>query len=102
MTRLLIVDQDRPDPHAMMAALAHQPDIELVGVVNTLDAALAALAKCDVIMVSATLPQGGALELIKAVVNLDPWVRVLVTNLAEAQDVSVPPYIEAGAAGWVL
>jgi DNA-binding NarL/FixJ family response regulator len=102
MTRLLIVDQDRPDPHAMMAALAHQPDIELVGLVNSVDAALAQLAKCDTIMVSATLPEDGALELVKAVMNLDPWVRVLVTNLAEAQETSVPTYIEAGAAGWVL
>lgn len=102
MTRLLIVDQDRPDPLATTAALAQQSCIELVGVVNSVDAALAELAKCDLIMVSATMPQGGALELIKAVMDLDPWVRVLVTNLAEAQDESIPSYIEAGAAGWVL
>ncbi len=53
------------------------------------------------ILVSATLPSGGALELVRAVMNLDPWVRVLVTNLAESQEATAP-YIEAGATGWVL
>ncbi len=101
MTRLLIVDQGRPTSLAMKAALKHQPEIELVGVVESVNDALAALEKCDMIMVSATLPNRGALELVKAVVNLDPWVRVLVTNLAEAQE-SSNPYIDAGAAGWVL
>ena len=56
---------------------------------------------CDMILVSATLPSGGALELVRAVMNLDPWVRVLVTNLAESQEASAP-YIEAGATGWVM
>jgi DNA-binding NarL/FixJ family response regulator len=101
VTRLLIVDQERARPGAATAALAQQPYIQLVGVVNTVDEALAALQKCDMILVSATLPSGGALELVRAVMDLDPWVRVLVTNLAESQEASAP-YIEAGAAGWVL
>jgi DNA-binding NarL/FixJ family response regulator len=101
MTRLLIVDQVRPKPGAAAEALAHQHRVELVGVVHTVDDALAALQDCDMILVSATLPCGGALELVKAVVNLDPWVRVLVTNLAESQEASAP-YLEAGATGWVM
>ena len=101
MTRLLIVDQVRPVVGATAKALARQPDIELIGVVNSIDAALTQLAKCDMVMVSATLPKGGALELVRAIVELDPWIRVLVTNLAESQEATAP-YIEAGAAGWVL
>ncbi len=101
MTRLLIVDQVRPILGAAARVLARQPDIELVGVVNSADEALAELAKCDMVMVSATLPKGGALELVRAIVNLDPWIRVLVTNLAESQEESAP-YLEAGAAGWVM
>ncbi len=100
MTRLLIVDQDTLAPNAMTLAL-RQSDIELVGLVSTIEEALAALTKCDLIMVNATLPDRGALELVKAVVNMDPWVRVLVTHLAETQDTGTP-YIDAGAAGWVL
>ncbi len=101
MTRLLIVDQVRASPGAAAAALAKQHDIELVGIVHSVDEALASLRNCDMILVSATLPSGGALELVRAVMNLDPWVRVLVTNLAESQEASAP-YIEAGASGWVL
>jgi DNA-binding NarL/FixJ family response regulator len=101
MTRLLIVDQVPSMPKAMTAALEQQPGLEVVGVVGTVEEALAAIENCDTIMVNATLPKGGALELVRAVVNLDPWIRVLVTNLAEAQD-ETAPYIEAGAAGWVL
>jgi DNA-binding NarL/FixJ family response regulator len=101
MTRLLIVDQDRAKPGAAAAALAQQPDIQLLGTVHSVDEALASLQFCDMILVSATLPCGGALELVRAVMNLDPWVRVLVTNLAESQEASAP-YLEAGATGWVL
>jgi DNA-binding NarL/FixJ family response regulator len=101
MTRLLIVDQVRATLGAAAAALARQDDIQLVGVVHTVDEALASLQDCDMILVSATLPRGGALELVRAVMNLDPWVRVLVTNLAESQEAS-SPYIEAGATGWVM
>jgi len=101
MTRLLIVDQASSMPSAYTRALTRQSDIEVVGIVSTVEEALAELANCDMIMVSATLPQGGALELIKAVVDLDPWIRVLVTHLAEAEEGSTE-YIDAGAAGWVL
>ncbi len=101
MTRLLIVDQVRAKPGAAAAALAGQNHVELLGVVHTVDEALAALRDCDMILVSATLPSGGALELVRAVMNLDPWIRVLVTNLAESQEASAP-YIEAGATGWVM
>ena len=76
-------------------------NIELLGIVHSVGEALAALKNCDMILVSATLPRGGALELVRAVMNLDPWVRVLVTNLAESQEASAP-YIEAGATGWVM
>jgi DNA-binding NarL/FixJ family response regulator len=101
MTRLLVVDQVRARPGAAAAALAHQQDIEFLGVVHSVEEALATLQNCDMILVSATLPRGGALELVRAVTNLDPWVRVLVTNLAESQEASAP-YIEAGATGWVM
>lgn len=101
MTRLLIVDQDATQSSATATALGHQDDIELVGLVSTIEEALAELQKCDMILVSATMPDRGALELVKAVLNLDPWVRVLVTNLAGSSDSSTP-YIDAGAAGWVL
>jgi DNA-binding NarL/FixJ family response regulator len=101
MIRLLIVDQVRARPGAAATALAQQRDVELVGIVHSVEEALAALRHCDMMLVSATLPSGGALELVKAVVNLDPWVRVLVTNLAESQEASAC-YIEAGASGWVM
>lgn len=45
MTRLLIVDQVRARPGAAAAALAHQQDIESLGVVHSVDEALAALQK---------------------------------------------------------
>jgi hypothetical protein len=81
--------------------IANQRKIRLVGFVGSVEAALTELDGCDMMMVSATLPEGGALHLVKAATRLQPWVRILVTNLAGAQGTAIP-YLDAGAAGWVL
>lgn len=57
--------------------------------------------KCDVLLVSATIPNDGALEIVRTVAQAEPGVKVLVRDLAEAHQPATR-YIEAGASGWLL
>ncbi len=74
-----------------------------VGFANSVEEALtlARGRKCDLLLVSATIPDDGALEIVRTVVQAEPAVKILVRDLAEAHQPATR-YIEAGAAGWLL
>ncbi len=78
------------------------PDVS-VGFASSIEEALelARGRKCDLLLVSATIPDDGALEIVRSVVQAEPAVTVLVRDLAEARQPATR-YIEAGAAGWLL
>jgi DNA-binding NarL/FixJ family response regulator len=101
MNRLLIVDNDHFTPRPITSALKRSTKFEVVGLATNVDEALAQVEKCDTVLVSATLPNDGALELVRALNASGPRVTVLVMNLADTPGASVP-YIDAGAFGWVL
>lgn len=95
----LELTRERPDaPH--FGGLA--PDLA-VGFANNVEEALdlARDRKCDVLLVSATIPDDGALEIVRTVVQAEPGVKVLVRDLAEARQPATR-YMEAGAVGWLL
>lgn len=105
MIHILIVDQVRLILESISAALNGEPDIKILGVASNGDEALSRLqadcAACDVLLVSAGLPEDGALNLVRQCTQLDPPPRVLVMGLPEAEPV-IMTFIEAGAAGYVL
>jgi DNA-binding NarL/FixJ family response regulator len=72
-----------------------------IGFAGSVDEALAQARRCDVVLVSATLPEGRALAIVAAVAQAEPRVRVLVKDLVETEQ-GVVPYLKAGAAGWLL
>ncbi len=78
------------------------PDVS-VGFANSIEEALvlARGRQCDLLLVSATIPDDGALEIVRTVAQAAPAVTVLVSDLAEARQPATR-YIEAGAAGWLL
>ena len=55
----------------------------------------------DVALVSVGLPDQSALELIRNILDISPHTKVLALGLSENAD-DVLPYIEAGAAGYIL
>ena len=55
----------------------------------------------DVALVSAGLPDGSTLQLIRAMLDISPATKVLALGLSENPD-DVLKYIEAGAAGYIL
>ncbi len=72
-----------------------------IGLANSVDEALAQARRCDIVMVSATLPEQRALAIVAAVAQAEPAVPVFVKDLVETEQ-AVLPYLEAGAAGWLL
>lgn len=101
MIRVLVVNEIRLMCNVISAMLEEEPDIEVVGTATTSEEALARISGCDVILVNTGLPDNGALELTRAVVEKAPSVGVLVVGLAESET-EILQYVEAGAAGYVL
>lgn len=99
MTRVLIVDQIRLMCDIIATALEDEPGLDVVGCCTAPEVA-ANIDACDVMLVSAGLPNNGALELIRKVAGNGATAKVVVFGLPELEPVVVR-YIEAGAAGYV-
>ena len=101
MIRVLLVNEVRLVSHVIAAVMEGIDDMLAVGTATTMEEAVAQLDQCDVLLVSARLPNDGALQLTRAVAETNPAVRVLVLGLSESRE-RVLQYIEAGASGYVL
>lgn len=101
MIGLLVVDEVRLMCNLFEEVLKNEPDIEVVACATSVEEALRQVHKCNMALVSTTLPDNGALELTRAIVKSYPAVKVVVVGLA-ASKAAILQYIEAGAAGYVL
>jgi two-component system nitrate/nitrite response regulator NarL len=99
LIRVLIVDRIRLMCDIIATALSEEPDIEVIGCCTSPDVAVN-IGTCDVMLVSASLSNNGALDLVRTVSNGASGTKVLVFGLPELEPVVVR-YIEAGAAGYV-
>ncbi len=101
MIRVLLVHEVPLMCNVIASVLEEEPDIEVVESATTVEEALAQASGCDVVLVSTRLPDAGALELTRAMIEAHPAVEVLVLGLAESE-AEILEYVEAGAAGYVL
>lgn len=103
MIRVFVVDRLRVICDVLAAALAGQPGLQVAGFAPGLDETVAALpdAACDVLLLSANLPDGAALQLTEHLRHELPGVQVLVFGMADSQP-AILRYIEAGVAGYAL
>lgn len=107
MIRVFVVDRLRLTCEVLAAALGGQAGLEVAGYATTFDAAAAQLAQllpdaeCDVLLLSANLADGAALQLTKHLRHEAPGVQVLVFGMADSQPI-IMHYIEAGIAGYAL
>jgi two-component system nitrate/nitrite response regulator NarL len=99
LIRVLIVEQIRLICDIIATALEDESDIDVIGCCTAPDVA-ANIDACDVMLVSAGLPDNGALDLIRTVVHAGAATKAVVFGLPELEPVVVH-YIEAGAAGYV-
>jgi DNA-binding NarL/FixJ family response regulator len=101
MIRVLVVDEERLMCAVMASVLDGESDLSVVGSAITPDEALEHAASCDIVLISTSLPENGALAVTRAVVDGELPAKALVFGLGESEP-EILTYIEAGAAGYVL
>ncbi|MDX1435588.1 MAG: response regulator transcription factor [Anaerolineales bacterium] len=101
MIRVLIVNEMLLLCDIISAALEDEDDIEVVGLTTAVEEALLAVSECDVLLVSISLPDQGALKLAEAVSEAHSEKKIIILGLTEHES-QVLQYIEAGADGYVL
>jgi DNA-binding NarL/FixJ family response regulator len=101
MMRVLIVDKLRLFSHTLKVVLQREADMRVVGCATTAEEALHQGPHCDVVLVNTGSEDNGAVELVRALTNRYPDVKVLVVGVTEMSD-QILEYVEAGAAGYIL
>jgi hypothetical protein len=93
---------NQPGPVEQDPTRPTRPQSELaVGYADSIEEALVQARQCDVVLVSALLPEERALMIVQALAQAAPGVRILMKDLVEAHR-PLLPYLEAGATGWML
>lgn len=103
MIRVLVVHQTRLISSIITRVLNEEEDITVVAHAATAEEALRRLddTRCEIALVAATLPENGALEVTKAVGDMEVPTKVLVIGLPKSKN-AILQYVAAGASGYVL
>ena len=101
MIRVLLVNDIPLTCNVITAVLEDEADMTVVGCATTMNGALAQAPDCDVALIGIRLGNPGSLELVRQMKERVPAAKVLMLGLTESED-QVLPYIQAGAAGYVL
>lgn len=103
MINVLLVNEYRFLSNVIASALEDETDIRIVGRHTAVSEALKALdeTQIDIVLVSARLPDQGALRLTEAITENYPDINVLILGLSESNE-HILRYVEAGASGYVL
>ena len=104
LIKVLLVIEVRLIGNIFASVLEEEVDIKVAGCVTTLNEALEFIQtqEVDIVLVSAGLPDQGALEFTRRVIDRDLPTRVLVLGLSEENKNEALRYIEAGACGYIL
>jgi two-component system NarL family response regulator len=104
LIKVLLVIEVRLIGNIFASVLEDEADIKIAGCVTTLKDALEFIQtrEVDIALVSAGLPDQGALELTRAIIDRDLSTRVLALGLSEENKSEALRYIEAGACGYIL
>ncbi len=102
-TRLFIVHENQAFATQLMAYLSKDKETRILDALSTVNEALAFIGtdNCDVILISATLPQNGAFKLVKMLRQRGTAAKMIVTGL-ENKAQQIVRYITAGASGYTL
>jgi two-component system nitrate/nitrite response regulator NarL len=103
MIRILIVYPTRLICNLYASVINKRSDMKVVAQATTVKEALnqAESSGCNIILVSASLEENGALTLTQKITQDYPDIKVLVVGLPESKYV-ILQYVMAGAAGYVL
>lgn len=103
MVRILIVHPTRFVCSLYASVFDEKPNMEVVAQATSKESALQQVAtcNCNIALISATLPDNGALVLTKELSQNYPDIKVLVVGLPESKS-AILQYVMAGASGYVL
>lgn len=101
MLRIVIADEVPLNGHVLAAVLNVEEDLQVVSVAPTVDDALAHVDACDLLLISTSLPNHGALDLTARAIAQNPNLRIVILGLSQNTPLIIK-HIEAGAAGYVL
>lgn len=101
MIQIIIVDRVRLICEVIAAALEGEPDIQIAGIASSLEEALALENPYNLALISTNLSGDETLDLIEAIKEKEPSVKILVVGLPEAEPI-IMHYIETGADGYIL
>lgn len=104
LIKVLLVIEVRLIGNIFASVLGEEADIKVAGCVTTLKEALEFIKtqEADIVLVSAGLPDQGALEFTHAIIDRDLSTKVLALGLSEENKNEALRYIEAGACGYIL
>ena len=103
MTRVLLVDDHPLFLDGVRAALAGDPELEVVGTAEDRASGLeqASRLQPDVVLMDLNLPDGSGIDVTRDLLAAHPTVRVLVMTMS-ADDDAVVAAMRAGARGYVV
>jgi len=104
LIKVLLVIEVRLIANLFVSVLEDEPDMEVAGVVSTLDDAVEFLRThmVDVVLISVGLPNQDALQLTRSTMDNAPATKVVILGLSEENQHDTLRYIEAGAAGYIV
>jgi len=104
LVKVLLVIEVRLIGNIFASVLEDEAGMEVAGCVFTQEDALGFIQtqSVDVVLVSAGLPNQGALKLTRSIMDSWPSTKVLVLGLSEEDYHDTLRYIEAGAAGYIV
>src|ERR1044071_1933021 len=104
LIKVLLVIEVRLIGNIFASILEEEADIKVAGCVTTVRDALEFIQtqEVDIVLVSAGLPDQGALELTRTIIDRDLSTKILALGLSEENKNEALRYIEAGACGYIL
>ncbi|MGY1727546.1 response regulator [Geodermatophilus sp. SYSU D01062] len=101
--RVLLVEDHQVVAESLAALLAEYPDLDVLGWVPTVAAAVEAVQRSepDVVLVDFRLPDGSGAQAAARIRELRPHAAVVFLS-ADSSDDAVTAAVEAGAAGYLL
>lgn len=103
MIRVVVVHQTQLIANIIASVLSEEPDIEVVGTAVTAAETLVKVegSRCNIVLTAASLPDGAALTLTKAIALNFPQTKTLIIGVPKSESV-IMKYVMAGASGYVL
>ena len=101
MIKILIVDEVRLMCNIVATTLEAEDDIAVTACATSVQEAFENLDGNDIILVSTTLPDDGALEIIRKTASSQMPAKVIALGLPNSVD-HIMSYIQCGASGFVL